>query len=181
MSDFLRLIWDICCLRRGPQDLPYAPLMLGVLCGAELALHAAESWLLPVKQEATFASSVFLLAFNLAALYALLKVSAKDNRFVQAALALLGTSLVFQLMFVPIVVAFGEGLAEGQAHPTPIQTVAGLASLGVLLWDLMVDAHILRHSLDVRIALGVLIAIVWRLAEFALNAAVVGGPGAATA
>ena len=28
MGPLFNLIWDICCLRKGPQDLPYSPRLL---------------------------------------------------------------------------------------------------------------------------------------------------------
>src|SRR5579859_1935918 len=101
MLELLRLIWDICCLRRGPQDLPYAPMFLGVLCAAIIGMQVGTGLLVHSSQSA-FGSAVFELLFDLAVLFLLLSVRDLRNRYVQTALALFGCGLVLQLILLPL-------------------------------------------------------------------------------
>jgi len=150
MYQLLYLLRDVIQLRRGPQDAPHSPGLLVALCAASLVLQLAIARLLKVEGE-TLGAGILALAFNLGLLYLLLSVRKLSNRFVQAAFTLLGVAIVFQLLSLPIVI-----------------------------WKLIVDAHVLRHSLDLPFLSGLVIAVCWIIAELILGAALGGGAPAAT-
>ena len=182
MFEFLRLIWDICCLRRGPQDLPYAPLLLGVLCVTLIAFQLGESALLNPKQSA-FGTVLFEQTFDLGVLFLLVSVRDVRNRYVQTALAHFGSDLLFQFMLFPLLLIVGPaviGKEPSSVHLTPPQGLAMLLGYGLVFWKVIIEAHILRHALDVRFAFGVAIAVGWAIVLFALTA-VAGGGTAPTA
>ncbi|MDR3386281.1 MAG: hypothetical protein P4L92_04455 [Rudaea sp.] len=177
MGRFLNLLWEICRLRRGPQDLPYSPQLLLGVCVASLVLQQAITRVLGVDQD-TLGAGMLSLAFNLGVLYLLLNLRGLRSRFIQAALALLCCALLFTLLSLPIALLAGT-------HPitpeqmTPLQLLLGLASLPLLIWKLMVDAHILRHSLDVPFLAGMVIALLWLVAELTLATVIGGAPATA--
>lgn len=177
MGPLLTLVWDICRLRRGPQDLPYSPRLLLLVCAFSLGLQLAIAYVLAVEQD-TLGAGVLSLAFQLGVLYLLLNLRGVRSRFVQTALALLSCALLFILLSLPIALLAGDRpLAPEQM--TPLQVLLGLISLPLLIWKITVDAHILRHSLNVPFLAGIGIAVLWLIAELALGAAT-GGPPAAT-
>lgn len=175
MQHFLTLLWDICRLRRGPQDLPYSPLLLLVACVVSLGLQLVIARVMGVEHD-TLGAGMLSLAFNLGALLLLLNLRDKRSRFVQTALAMLCCALLFTLLSLPIVLLIGSRPPTPE-QLTPLQALLGLLSLPLLIWKIMVDAHILRHSLDVPFLAGIVIAVLWLIAELALGA--VGAPPAA--
>jgi len=177
MGRWLHLLWDICRLRRGPQDLPYSPQLLLIVCAFGLGLQLAIARVLGVEQD-TLGAGVLSLAFNLGALYLLLSLRGMRNRFIQAALALLCCALLFTLLSLPIALLAGDRPLNPE-QISPLQLLLGLVSLPLLIWKLMVDAHILRHSLDVPFLAGIVIALLWLIAELTLGAAAGAGPATA--
>jgi len=177
MYQLLYLLRDVIQLRRGPQDAPHSLRLLAALCVASLLLQLAIARLLKVEGE-TLGAGILALAFNLGLLYLLLNVRKLANRFVQAALTLLGVALVFQLLSLPIVLLAGGHPPAAADHLTPAQVLLGIVSLPIVIWKLVVDAHILRHSLDLPFVSGLVIAVCWIIAELILGAALGGGaPG----
>ena len=170
MYQLLYLMRDVIALRRGPQDAPYSPPLLVALCAVTLLLQLAIARVLKVEGE-TLGASVVALAFNLGLLYLLLNLRKLTNRFVQAALTLLGVAMLFQLLSLPIVLLAGGHPPSSPDHLTPVQVLLGIVSLPILIWKLVVDAHVLRHSLDLPFVSGLVIAVCWIIAELILGAA----------
>jgi len=169
MAELIKLVWDVCCLRRGPQDLPHSPALLALLCVLWLAVQAVGAMLLGLDRDAV-AGSLLPLVLNLGVLFLLLLVRNVPNRFVQTATALIGCGLLFLLLSVPIaLLAGGQPLTPGQM--TPLQILLGLVSLPLLIWKLMIDANIFRHSMNVPFLVAIAIAVMWFIVELALNGA----------
>ena len=178
MYQLLYLLRDVIQLRSGPQDAPHSPRLLVTMCAASLLLQLAIARLLKVEGE-TLGAGILALAFNLGLLYLLLNVRKLPNRFVQAALTLLGVAIVFQLLSLPIVLLAGGHPPIAGAQLTPAQVLLGVVSLPIVIWKLIVDAHVLRHSLDLPFVSGLVIAVCWIIAELILGAALGGGASAA--
>jgi hypothetical protein len=170
MYQLLFLLRDVIQLRRGPQDAPHSPRLLVTLCAASLLLQLAVARALNADGD-TLAGGILALAFNFGLLFLLLAVRKLSNRFVQAALTLLGCAILFQLLSMPIVLMAGGHPPNPGDQLTPVQVLLGLVSLPLLIWKLIVDAHILRHSLDLPFVSGLLIAVCWVIAELILAAA----------
>jgi hypothetical protein len=170
MPPFFQLIRDICLLRRGPQDLPYSiPALIGVAAGCvALQLGVAFARNLPIN--GVLAGAVLWLLATLGALSLILNLRGLRNRFVQAATALLGCALVFTLLSMPIALLVGEPPITAE-QMSPLQLILGLVSLPLLIWKVIVDAHVFRHSFDVPFLSGVVIALLWIIAAMALAGA----------
>jgi hypothetical protein len=162
MGPLLNLIWDICCLRRGPQDLPYSRLVLGVLCAATLGLEVLVAALLGSEQ-GSIGVGIAALGVYLTVIYLLLTLRGMANRFVQTASALIGCAIVFNLIILPVELLFGTPPDTAQKMSS-LQSVLSLVMLLILSWKLMVDANIYRHSLNVPFFTGMLVALGWFLA-----------------
>jgi len=145
---------DLILFRAGPQDLPYAPRALIVL----LLLGAALEVAFDVRQGNTWAmiagANLGTLA-ALAALFALLRWRGKPERFVQTALALVSTGLLFELVLLPLALVIGLPLAPN-APLDSHQTLALLAVFVLALWQVAISVNILRHALEIPLAGGVL-------------------------
>jgi hypothetical protein len=173
MPAFLYLLRDVILLRRGPQDMPHAPQLLALVCGVSVLLQLAIAYVLRIPGNA-FGAGLIGLAFNLGLLYLLLRLRDVASRFVQTALAMSACAVVFAILSAPIVLAIG-GKPPTPESITPLQALLGMFALPVVVWKLIVDAHILRHALNLPFAGGLLIALMWVVAELVLGAAI-GGP-----
>lgn len=178
MKSLLEVLRDIFLLRRGPQDLPHSPGLLLGTCAVTLATQFAMALVLGVDGNVLLAGIIGL-TFNLGVLYLLLGLRHLRNRFVQAGSALLLCGLVFTLLSLPIAL-----IAGGQPPPTPetitpLQAVLGMISLPIVIWYVVVNAHVLRHSLDLPFLGGLLIAIAWLILQMRLGVAMGSGPAAA--
>jgi hypothetical protein len=94
---------------------------------------------------------------------------------VQSATALLACALAFTLLSLPLLLLTGEP-PKSAATATPLQLLLSAIGLPLLVWQVIVEAHVLRHSLDVPFLTGIMIAILWIVAILALAAAA-GAPG----
>ena len=177
MGQLLTLLWDICRLRRGPQDLPYSPQLLLVVCALFLVLQLAVSRILDAEQD-SLGAGVLSLAFTLGVLYLLLNLRKQSARFVQTALAIISCLIIFSVLLVSITLMIGTA-PKSPAQVTPFQFLLATAALLVLAWKLIVDGHILRHSLNVPFLFGVAIAVLWFIAEMALGSILGAAPAAA--
>lgn len=169
MQPLLILLRDIVLLRRGPQDLPYSPRLLVTICVASVALQFVIGQILGIEGNTIFASLLGL-SFNLGVLYVLLSLRGVRSRFVQSGSALLACALLFALVSLPVALLAG-GKAPTPETITTLQLLLGLVSLPIVIWKIVVDAHILRHSMNLPFFGGLIIAIFWLMAELRLGGA----------
>jgi hypothetical protein len=175
MPPFFNLIRDICLLRRAPQDLPYSVANLFAVVVACVLLDLAVAVVRATPLADALAGAVLGLGFTLGTLNLVLSLRGLRNRFVQAATALLACALAFTLLSLPLLLLTGEP-PKSAATATPLQLLLSAIGLPLLVWQVIVEAHVLRHSLDVPFLTGIMIAILWIVAILALGAAA-GAPG----
>jgi len=145
---------DLIFFRAGPQDMPYAPRALIVL----LIISAVPEVTFDLHQgnpPATIAAANIGTLTALAALFGLLRWRGKPERFVQTALALIATGLLFELILLPLALVIGWPLPNN-APLNPRQTAALFAMFLLAVWQVAISVNILRHSLEIPVAGGVL-------------------------
>ncbi|MEP6485516.1 MAG: hypothetical protein ABJB01_13785 [Rudaea sp.] len=167
MLNLLQLLRDIIQLRRGPQDMPYSMPLFAAVCVASLALQLGIAYLMGIEGD-TLAAGLIGLGINLGFLYLILTLRGFANRFVQTATTLLSCTIVFSIITVPIVFLVGTRPMTPE-QMSPLQALLGLLSLPVVIWKLVVDAHILRNSLSIPFIGGLGVAILWIVAEYAIG------------
>ncbi|HEY6985827.1 MAG TPA: hypothetical protein VH375_07080 [Rhodanobacteraceae bacterium] len=175
-TNFAFLVRDICQLRRGPEDMPHSPALLGILIAASVTLDClVDAFLDRVSNVLgrSLVSAGLLLALCWIALY----LRHLRNRYVQTATALFACGIVFTLLILPL--AWLGGLSgRGAIELAPgLELLLGLAMLAVVIWNLAVNAHILRHALDAPFAFAFLLALIWAVADLALGHALFDSAG----
>lgn len=161
MLPVLLIVRDILLLRRGPQDLPFAPYLLVRAAALCVIVQTAIALIVHDTSLATVLVGALLwLVFTLLTLNLLLTLRGLRSRFVQMASALLSCTLVFTVLSAPIALLAGDTPVNAETM-TPLQMLIGAVSLPLLIWKLVVDAHIFRHSLNLPFAAGLLVAILW--------------------
>ncbi len=161
----LRLFAAICLLRAAPQELPASRVLLGFT----LLSYLLFSWLLAVPdygQVRAFQVALLDTALLIVFVQALLYLLARGARILQTLTAMAGSGSLLGLLALPLVLWGQPSQADGQ--------VSGLllyAWLLLLVWNVLVAGHILRHALSTSLGIGAGVALLYALVSMQLFAA----------
>ena len=157
MLQLIRAWFEICLLRRAPQDLPAS----GYLLGVSLCCYGLVSVLVSL-QSYTFNMALLLTAVDLGLLvifaWSLLYLQSKSARLNQTLSALAGTGSLMGMIVLPLLLTLAPD-AGVEAVPAPLQSLWLL----LLLWNLFIMAHIIRHALSSSFAIGFGISLLYAL------------------
>lgn len=148
-----RLLLDICLFRKGPEDVPASSILLGVTL---LAYVLVGLFLLSFQTGLDIALPQVLAegVMNLAFLGFLLWIANKPHRFLQVAIALVGSDALISLLALPLLLAQGvEGLA-GVTH---------LPLLGMMIWHVAVSGMIFGRAISKSLPIGIAVALLYTL------------------
>ncbi len=155
MLKLISAYWQICLFRCGPQDLPYST----VLFYLTLAAYLSMDFVLSVQDlsfgDALLASIVdatVLLSFS----GVLLWMRSLTARMIQTFSALLGSSTLLGIIALPLL---SWQLALGTDSPDII--LPSFLLLAILIWNLAVVGHILRHALSSTTGVGIGLALLY--------------------
>ena len=153
---------DIALHRRGPEQLPASSFLLGLVLVVYLVVAFATLRLDPPP-----VNLAMLLVVN-ATLYggfvwAVLKTFKHERRFMQTAIALLGTDTLFNVMSLPLV------WLNGQADATTMTLPEALRLL-VLIWSIDVSGFVLSRAIGRPYVVGVGIMVGYVLLSISLQA-----------
>jgi hypothetical protein len=174
-ANFAILVCDLCQLKRGPEEMPYSTTLLGALVAASVLLDVAAAFLLG-DASSVLPRSLVSTTLVLALCWIALATRHLANRYMQTAGSLIACSIAFSLLILPFAWLAGPPPPE-HASLTPLQTLLGWAMLAIVVWNLAVNAHILRRALDAPYAFGVVLALTWAVADWALGRALFDASG----
>ena len=169
LNAFVKTVVDLCRFRRVPQDIPHSPRLLGVLLVAstlfDLAVGAATG-----DSESAFAHSLLSSGLVLALCWIALAIRRLNHRYVQTATALVACGLVISLVQLPIALSFQPPAPKADAASSQVlfQFLLSWIALGILVWQIMIYAHIMRHAMESRFGLAVMLTTSWVIAYLAL-------------
>jgi len=147
---FLETLFDIVRLRRGPDAIPYSPLLL---------VAATILWLFAGLIVTVFTQGLtgrdFLYGtltglIGLGCYAGLVVVSGKAPRLLQTVTAVLGCGAVLSMMFV-----------AGNVFLKPVlgERLSDIVTSLVLLWSIPVEGHIVARAIDRHWYIGVVVAM----------------------
>lgn len=155
MFELLKLFFDICLLKKGPQDVPGFSSLFRLL----ILVHASVSFvILRLNTDSADAAWQVLVevVLILALTWLILFFARKSFRYQQTASALLGTDTVISFIAIPAMatlVTYGTGLA--------FFTIVLL-----MIWHWVVSGHIFSQALDQPFAFGLGIAFLYILVSY---------------
>jgi len=153
---------DLCLLRRAPQDLPVSNVVFGLALAADLLVGMLLGVVANLSLLIAFAEGVVDVFFSLTLLYLALRFLDRLPRFQQTATALLGAAAVLGFAAIlPLSLFSDDGSSDQSA-------LAVLLFLAVIVWSLLVTGHILRHSFDLRLGQGVVVAVAYNFLSYTL-------------
>ena len=157
MLQLIRAWFEICLLRRTPQELPAS----GYLLGVSLCCYGLVSVLVS-SQSYAFNRALLLAGVDLGLLFvfvwSLLYLQNRTARINQTLSALAGSGSLMGLIALPLMLAVGP---DAVTEPVPPLLVS--LWLLLLLWNLFVMAHIIRHALSSSFAIGFGISLLYAL------------------
>ena len=155
---------DLCLFRAVPQDLPAAGFFLGLSLGCySLVSLLVASPSLGVMDAAGLAlvDTGMLAVFVVMLLY----LQSKTERINQTLSALAGSGSLMGLFALPLVLLVDPGQPAEQ-----VPALLGGVWLSLLIWNLFVMAHIMRHALSTSFAIGLGAAVLYALVSMQIVA-----------
>jgi len=155
MYELLKLTFDICLFKKGPQDMPASYLLMKLLIVAYigtsvLILALSVDLLNAVLQALTEVSLMLGLS------WLILFFSSRSARFLQATNALIATDTLISLFALP-------------AMATLVSQQSGLAffsMIALMLWHGGICAHIFSHTLEKSFSFSLGIAVLYILTSY---------------
>ena len=157
MLALIRIFWDICRLRAGPQDLPSGRNLLISAVLAGILVDSFASSILMTKFSGLEIATI-VATYNivlLASVYLLLKFIGYQERAMQTMIAIAGAGLMISLVLLPGLIT--ADLAE------PETKSFALFILIDNIWRIAVNAHIFRHALSVSLLMAMIISVSYLL------------------
>lgn len=151
---------DICFLKAGPQDLPNSTWLMKFSLVVYFAL-AVISQLLEYSLSMSLAAAIAELILMMLIVAILLQLRGYSERFNQTVTAMAGTGTLISLIALPLV-NLASGISPDQMTFT--DNVIMVLIMTVLLWSLMVTAHIFRNALEIKAGLAVALTVVYTIA-----------------
>jgi hypothetical protein len=156
MYDILKLIFEICLFKKGPQDIPHSAWLLRLLvfiyAGIRflmLAIHTG--WFNALLQ--ILAEIVLIIGFSWVMLY----IDRKLHRFYQVSCALLGTDALINFLALPGIATMEIGRGGWLVFAV---------MLGLIAWQWAVIAHIIHHALEQKLIFSFGLAFLYLLASY---------------
>lgn len=165
----LRLFWDICQFRKGPQDAPASQTLLQLSVAAYFVVSLLQTLLENEWQDGLLQvplQALILLAF----VWVSLTAAGKPNRLLQTLTAMFATDALLSCFALPLQVLL---------QINPEASLVHLAMLLLMLWHMGVIGHILHHALSQSLAIGVALAFVYIVFTVQIVVMLFGGEPAA--
>ena len=144
MNALIFRFFDICLLRAAPQDLPASAFLLRAAVMTNIVFGSLMAY--PERgMPQAFIEVLFDFALLTLLLYGALQWRQRPERFAQTLTALMGTNVILSFFAMPVVYAI-TGSPDGESAGWALQLF-----LLLVIWNITVMAHILRHSLSLHI------------------------------
>lgn len=137
MFEIIKLLFDICLFKRGPQNLPSSLWLLQVLVIVDvivsfLMASIRTDWFASLLQ--AMVSALLIVGFSWLMLY----MGRKRERFYQTTIALLGTDTLISFIALPGIASMMIGRGA---------LLAFIITVVLMIWHWAVTGHIIRNAL----------------------------------
>ena len=150
MLALFNTLFDIIRLRRGPDAIPHSTFLLTIIVALWLFAGLLMTYTTDGLDANDFVIGTVTGVAGLLCYTAIIAVSGKSARLMQAVMAMLGCGSVLSLMFVAGNVLLALFLAED---------VVSLIVTLILLWTVPVEGHIISRTIDRHWYVGVVFAM----------------------
>ncbi|HEX4937246.1 MAG TPA: hypothetical protein VFX11_01115, partial [Candidatus Kapabacteria bacterium] len=156
--------WDICRLRRGPEDVPYSVQLLVLLVLLDFLVGVGGQLLAqPERLHIALSLTALALAMDAVALWGLLAFKHLKARWVQSLATVVGIDLLLSLVALPLTLL--SHVVEPKSFMIGIIVVSQMLLVG---WNIGLRGFVLHRALNIGMLQGNMLS----LALFMLNVAV---------
>ena len=163
MFNLIKSLFDICQLKKAPQDLPHSINLLKIVLIANLLVNFLQSNLSIYWFSALLIAVVGVLligGFSWISLF----FSRKMPRFYQTTTALLGTDTLIGVFMLPVIATMSLGQGG---------TLAFLVMISLIIWYWIITGHIMRNALEESLSFGLGLAFLYLLVSYWVTAVIV--------
>ena len=152
MYQFWRMIWGMCLLRTGPQDIPASQTLLLITVAAYFGVSFVLA-IVTLGFSASLGAATVDVVFLLIVSYVILWIKLTTNRWYQVATALAGVCTLIGAIAIPFAAMQAVLGTENAAIAFPV-----LILIGLMVWNLIAIAHVFKHAMDVNMIVAALLA-----------------------
>jgi len=138
-------------LRSGPQDLAFSYGLLLVFIVVHLLINMVLAGQ-TVMQWSNILTAAMNSLFTLSFVFVMLQLAKKQQRFVQTLSALLGAEILLGLLGAVLLLIY---------QVPALSALVGLLWLALIAWNIVVAAHIFRHSMETTMVWGMALAMLY--------------------
>lgn len=160
MFDIIKLVFDICLFKKGPQDLPYSKWLLQLFLVVYVSIRVLMlsihfTWLNVLLQ--VIVEIVLVAGF----IWMMLSVARKQGRFYQVVCAVLGTDALISFFALP-------GIATMETGQGGLMVF--LVMLVLIGWHWAVTGHIISNALEKPLSFSLGLAFLYLLGSYQVMA-----------
>ncbi len=160
MFEMIKLLFDICLFKKGPQDLPSSLWLFRALVIVDvgvsfLMISLQAGWFFSLLQ--AMVSAMLIIGFGWLMLY----MGRKRQRFYQTTTALLGTDAMISFFALPGMASMMTGKAT---------LLAFIITIVLMLWHWTVTGHIIRNALGQTLTFSLGLAFLYLLGSYQVMA-----------
>lgn len=150
MFALFETLFDIIRLRKGPDAIPHSTILLAIIAALWLLTGLVMTLMTAELEARDFIIGTVTGVVGLLCYAAIVVLSGKSARLMQAIMALLGCGALISLLFVACNVLLSSFLGD---------TIVNLIVTLILLWTVPVEGHIISRTIDRHWYVGVVIAM----------------------
>ncbi len=155
LPSIAQAFFSICRLKTGPQDLPVSSVLMGFTLACYLLISILLS-AISMELNKALLSGLLDLVLMLLLTTVLLILHKRSQRLPQTITAIAGTSIILSLTAMPIVIWINT--ARDNFNDI---TLPGLLMFFLIIWNIVILAHILRHALSTIMSVGIIISLIY--------------------
>jgi hypothetical protein len=160
MFEIIKLLFDICLFKKGPQDLPPSIWLLRMLVVVDVIVSffmvsIRNDWVVSLLQ--AIASVLLIVGFSGIMLY----LTRKRERFYQATGALLGVDALISFFALPAMASMMIGRGA---------LLAFIITIALMIWHWAVTGHIIRNALGQTLTFSLGLAFLYILGSYQVMA-----------
>lgn len=149
------LFWQICQLRRGPEDVPYSVQLLGLLTVLDLAAGIGGQLLAaPEKVRIAVLLALVALAMDALVLWGLLRFKHLQARWVQGLTTIYGIDLLLSLLALPFTVL--SLMVEPRSALIGFVVIAQMLLVG---WNIGLRGFVFHRALNIGMLQGNMLSL----------------------
>lgn len=160
MFEIIKLLFEICLFKKGPQDLPYSSWLLKLMLVLYLGIRVL---MLNIHYDALHVVLQLLVDVVLVSAFFLgiLSVAGKRGRFYQVLAAALGTDALMSFFALP-------GVATIETGQGGLWVL--LVMFGLIGWHWAITGHIIRNALEQSLSFSLGLAFLYLLGTYQVMA-----------